>query len=344
MGPEAAGAALVGALRRADPQHAVHRAAVLRVLRPAEPRACKLSPEMASVHRDGAQPRRLRGRDRRAPASRPRRAGRSRRRAAWRSTSAQVFTRVVLPPALARVWPAMVSQIIIVMLGSAVCGQIATQELSYYANLIQSRNFRAFEAFIVATLIYLALRSRCARPAELGRAALSCFGRVSPAAALMDSTPWSSSRSGTSLRNLLLAARWTVVLSLIAFVGGGLVGLALLLARLAGSRGAERAGRRLRAAVPGHAAADAAVPRLLRPRAARPQRLAVVRRRRWRSRSTPAPSWPRSGAAASTRSRKGQWEAADSLALSFGETDAPRDRPAGAAHRGARRRWAFWCR
>jgi polar amino acid transport system permease protein len=44
-----------------------------------------------------------------------------------------------------------------VMLGSAVCGQIAAQELSYYANLIQSRNFRAFESFIVATLIYLGL-------------------------------------------------------------------------------------------------------------------------------------------------------------------------------------------
>jgi polar amino acid transport system permease protein len=51
----------------------------------------------------------------------------------------------------------MTSQIVIVMLGSAVCGQIATQELSYFANLIQSRNFRAFEAFIVATLIYLAI-------------------------------------------------------------------------------------------------------------------------------------------------------------------------------------------
>ena len=68
-----------------------------------------------------------------------------------------VFMRVVLPPALGRVWPAMVSQIVIVMLGSAVCGQIAAQELSYSANLIQSRNFRAFEAFIVATLIYLAM-------------------------------------------------------------------------------------------------------------------------------------------------------------------------------------------
>jgi len=72
-------------------------------------------------------------------------------------TEWQVFLRVVLPPSLARVWPAMVSQIVIVMLGSAVCGQIAAQELSYQANLIQSRNFRAFEAFIVATVIYLAL-------------------------------------------------------------------------------------------------------------------------------------------------------------------------------------------
>jgi polar amino acid transport system permease protein len=72
-------------------------------------------------------------------------------------TPAQVFTRVVLPPALRKVWPALVSQIIIVMLGSAVCGQISVEELSYAANLIQSRNFRAFEAFIIATLIYLAL-------------------------------------------------------------------------------------------------------------------------------------------------------------------------------------------
>jgi polar amino acid transport system permease protein len=41
-------------------------------------------------------------------------------------------------------------------------------------------------------------------------------------------------------RNLLLAARWTVALSLIAFVGGGLVGMALLLARLAQWPGAQR--------------------------------------------------------------------------------------------------------
>ena len=42
------------------------------------------------------------------------------------------------------------------------------------------------------------------------------------------------------LRNLLLALRWTVVLSLIAFVGGGVVGLALLVLRETRRRWLER--------------------------------------------------------------------------------------------------------
>jgi len=41
------------------------------------------------------------------------------------------------------------------------------------------------------------------------------------------------------VRNLLLAARWTVVLSLIAFAGGGIVGLGLLVLRLTKSRPAQ---------------------------------------------------------------------------------------------------------
>jgi polar amino acid transport system permease protein len=42
------------------------------------------------------------------------------------------------------------------------------------------------------------------------------------------------------LRNLLMAARWTVALSLIAFIGGGIVGLLLLVVRLGRSRVADR--------------------------------------------------------------------------------------------------------
>ena len=72
-------------------------------------------------------------------------------------TRLEVLRHVVLRQAFAKIYPALSSQIVIVMLGSAVCGQISTEELSYAANLIQSRNFRAFEAFIIATLVYLAL-------------------------------------------------------------------------------------------------------------------------------------------------------------------------------------------
>lgn len=75
--------------------------------------------------------------------------------AALAMTRFETFRYVVLAPALGKVWPALSSQIIIVMLGSAVCSQIATEELSFAANFIQSRNFRAFETYVITTLIYL---------------------------------------------------------------------------------------------------------------------------------------------------------------------------------------------
>ncbi|RMX08669.1 amino acid ABC transporter permease [Corticibacter populi] len=69
----------------------------------------------------------------------------------------QVFLHVVLPPSLKRVWPALVSQIILVMLGTSVCSQISLEEMTYSANLISSRTFRNFEAYILVTAAYLAL-------------------------------------------------------------------------------------------------------------------------------------------------------------------------------------------
>jgi polar amino acid transport system permease protein len=50
----------------------------------------------------------------------------------------------------------------------------------------------------------------------------------------MDFTLWDI------LRNLLLAARWTVLLSIVAFLGGGVVGLGILLARVAAQRWLRR--------------------------------------------------------------------------------------------------------
>ncbi|MFN3768565.1 MAG: amino acid ABC transporter permease [Ectopseudomonas guguanensis] len=67
----------------------------------------------------------------------------------------ETFRHVVLRPALGKIWPALSSQIIIVMLGSAVCSQISTEELSFAANFIQSRNFRAFETYLLTTALYL---------------------------------------------------------------------------------------------------------------------------------------------------------------------------------------------
>lgn len=70
---------------------------------------------------------------------------------------AQTFLHVVLRPALAKVWPALASQIVIVMLGTSVCSQIAAEELTFAANFIQSRNFRAFETYAVVALMYFGL-------------------------------------------------------------------------------------------------------------------------------------------------------------------------------------------
>lgn len=67
------------------------------------------------------------------------------------------FKHVVLRPALQKVWPSLSSQIVIVMLGTAVVSQIAAQDLTFAANFIQSRNFRAFETYIVVTIMYALL-------------------------------------------------------------------------------------------------------------------------------------------------------------------------------------------
>ncbi len=120
------------------------------------------------------------------------------------------------------------------------------------------------------------------------------------------------------LRNLGLAARWTVALSLIAFVGGGLVGLALLAARLAGQRGAALA-------VGGYVQLFQGTPLLMQLFLAY-FGLGLL--------GIDVSPWLAAGLALTLYASaylteiwrgcvdaipKGQWEAADSLALSFGE-------------------------
>ncbi|SAL48133.1 polar amino acid ABC transporter permease [Caballeronia terrestris] len=69
----------------------------------------------------------------------------------------QTFRHVVLPQAIAKVFPALSSQIVITMLGSAVVSQISVPDLTYAASYIQSRNFRAFETYFLITAAYLVM-------------------------------------------------------------------------------------------------------------------------------------------------------------------------------------------
>ncbi|HEY6135978.1 MAG TPA: amino acid ABC transporter permease [Rubrivivax sp.] len=120
------------------------------------------------------------------------------------------------------------------------------------------------------------------------------------------------------LRNLLLAARWTVALSMIAFIGGGLVGMALLLSRLARVPGAQRG-------VAAYVQLFQGTPLLMQLFLAY-FGLALF--------GIQVSAWVAAGVALTLYASaflteiwrgcvnaipKGQWEAADSLALSFGE-------------------------
>lgn len=69
----------------------------------------------------------------------------------------QVFVKIVLPQALKVIYPALTSQIVIMMLESAVVSQIAVRELTYEADMLQARTFRAFETYFVVTMVYLGL-------------------------------------------------------------------------------------------------------------------------------------------------------------------------------------------
>jgi len=72
-------------------------------------------------------------------------------------SSGQTFLHVVLPQAIAKVYPALKSQILLMMLASAVISQISVRDLTYEANFIQGRTFRAFEVYMLTAAIYLAL-------------------------------------------------------------------------------------------------------------------------------------------------------------------------------------------
>ena len=69
----------------------------------------------------------------------------------------QVYWHIVLLPAMERVYPALTSQFILLMLASSVCSQISAEELTAVANHVQSDTYRPFETFILVGIGYVVL-------------------------------------------------------------------------------------------------------------------------------------------------------------------------------------------
>ena len=58
---------------------------------------------------------------------------------------------------VAKVWPALSSQFVLMLLASSITSFISVQELSGTAAVIESRSFRSIESYLVATGLYLVL-------------------------------------------------------------------------------------------------------------------------------------------------------------------------------------------
>ncbi|OAF09837.1 ABC transporter permease [Bradyrhizobium centrolobii] len=69
----------------------------------------------------------------------------------------QIYWHIILLPAVERVYPALTSQFVLLMLASSVCSQISAEELTAIANYIQSDTYRAFETYIIVAVLYVVL-------------------------------------------------------------------------------------------------------------------------------------------------------------------------------------------
>lgn len=72
-------------------------------------------------------------------------------------TRLQTILHVVLLPAMERVYPALSSQFVLLMLASSITSQISVEELTAVANNVQSDTYRSFEVYVVVAIVYLVL-------------------------------------------------------------------------------------------------------------------------------------------------------------------------------------------
>ena len=86
-------------------------------------------------------------------------------------TRRQVYWHVVIRPAMEKVYPALTSQFVLLMLASSITSQISVEELTAVAARVQSETFRPFEAYILVAVAYLIL-------SLLMRLGLWVFGQI----------------------------------------------------------------------------------------------------------------------------------------------------------------------
>jgi len=69
----------------------------------------------------------------------------------------QTYIHVIIRPALERVYPALSSQYVLMMLASSILSSVGVEELFGISNRIQSDTYRNFEVFVVLGVLYLIL-------------------------------------------------------------------------------------------------------------------------------------------------------------------------------------------
>lgn len=90
-------------------------------------------------------------------------------------TRVQIFRHVIILPALRKVYPALSSQFVLMMLATSICSAISVSELTAAASFVQSQSYRSFEVYLAAAALYLVL-ALCLR-GLLALVGLWLFGR-----------------------------------------------------------------------------------------------------------------------------------------------------------------------
>ena len=68
-----------------------------------------------------------------------------------------IFAKIMLPQAVAKMWPSLSAQFIFLFLTTGVVSEIGVEDLTHAGVFIDSRSFRSFEVFITLTVIYIAM-------------------------------------------------------------------------------------------------------------------------------------------------------------------------------------------